>query len=311
MSEEPLLFLTGPTAAGKTALSIDLARALDAEIISVDSALVYRRMDIGTAKPDLGERGGVPHHLIDVREPRDTYSAASFRDDAVALVRAIEARGRRALFVGGTMLYWRALVVGLAALPDADPAIRAELVARAEKEGWGTLHAMLAECDPEAAARIHPNDPQRLQRALEVYMITGRPLSEWQQHTRAALARDHRVLALVPDERRWLHERIAQRLAAMDAAGFVDEVRALLAEPGITPELPALKSVGYRQVATWLRGEAETWLPEACAATRQLAKRQLTWLRSSKQVSVFSCDTLSRKALSRAVCEKAMRALRF
>ena len=294
--EPPVVLLSGPTASGKTALAVALARALDAEIVSVDSGLVYRGLDIGTAKPTREERGGVPHHLIDVREPWEPYSAAAFVDDALACIEAIRARGRQPLLAGGTLLYVRALERGLAPLPPADPALRAALVAEAGRRGWQALHAELARVDPVSAARIHPNDPQRLQRALEVHALTGVPLGELQRRTVPRLAAPLIKLALLPDSRAWLHARIERRLEGMVAAGFLDEVRALRADPRVRSDLPAMRSVGYRQAWEHLERADESegrWLERACAATRQLAKRQLTWLRGMDALHAVSCDTLS------------------
>lgn len=316
----PVVLLTGPTATGKSGAAVTLARALDAEIVSVDSALVYRGLDIGTAKPSLAERGGVPHHLIDVRDPWEPYSAAAFVDDALRLIGEIRARGHRPLLVGGTLLYVRALERGLAALPPADPALRAALVAEAERRGWPALHAELARVDPLAAERIHPNDPQRLQRALEVHRLTGVALGELQRRTVPALAEPLVKLALVPLSRAWLHERIARRLDEMVRAGFVEEVRALRLDPRVHAALPAIRSVGYRQLWEALDGaevEAEPraaaggarakavpdWLERARAATRQLAKRQLTWLRGMADLNVVPCDTLGADERDRALLD--------
>ncbi len=289
-SMRPVWVVAGPTAAGKTAIALELARRRPIEIISMDSALVYRGMDIGTAKPSQSERALVPHHLIDVRDPRDAYSAAAFAADARALIGAIRARGREPLLVGGTMLYLHALQQGLSALPGADPAIRAELAARAAQRGWPALHAELARVDPTLAQRLAPNDAQRIQRALEVWMLTGQPLSA-QFGARDGDGVALRVLALEPRERAVLHARIAQRLRAMLDAGFLDEVRALRARGDLHPQLPALRAVGYRQAWAHLDGatDAPTFEAQALAATRQLAKRQLTWLRAMPQRVVIDC----------------------
>jgi len=300
----PVVLLSGPTASGKTTLAVRLARTLDAEIVSVDSGLVYRRLDIGTAKPTLEERGGVVHHLIDVREPFEPYSAAAFVDDAVAAIADIHARGRRVLLVGGTLLYVRALEQGLAPLPAADPSVRAAIASEAARRGWPALHEDLARVDPAAAARIHPNDPQRLQRALEVFRLSGRPLSELQRATVSRLDAPLLKLALVPDSRAWLHARIARRLEAMVAAGFLDEVRALREEPRVHAALPAMRSVGYRQAWEHLEAglvdDSPDWTARATAATRQLAKRQLTWLRGMDAFHRVSCDTLNEDAQAAA-----------
>ncbi len=297
------VFLMGATACGKTALSVQLARALDAEIISVDSALVYRGMDIGTAKPTLEERSGIPHHLIDVCEPWHSYSAAEFCNDASALIDAVHLRGKRALLVGGTMLYFKALEEGLAELPEADPQVRKVIEEEAQAFGWQALHDQLRGVDPEAAARIHPNDPQRLQRALEVYRVTGVALSELQKRTQSYLKVPPVKFALVPHDRRWLHQRIEQRFQLMIASGFLDEVRVLRKLPHLHAQLPAMRSVGYRQAWDYLESTegsehaVETtereWVDKAVAATRQLAKRQLTWLRSMANVQSIECDTQS------------------
>lgn len=279
--------LAGPTASGKTGLALALARELPLEIISVDSALIYRGMDIGTAKPTPAELASVPHHLIDVRDPHETYSAAQFVQDANAHIDAIRARGRLPLLVGGTMLYFKALIEGLDALPAADPAVRAMLDAQAADIGWPAMHARLAEVDPVTAQRLAPGDTQRIQRALEVWHLSGQPLSAL--HTRTAARReqaaDHCLWALEPQDRAWLHQRIAQRFEQMLEAGFLDEVRRLRAWPHLHEGLPSIRCVGYRQaweaLDAGLNGDAlrQHVLERGVAATRQLAKRQLTWLR--------------------------------
>jgi tRNA dimethylallyltransferase len=288
------LALAGPTASGKTAAALQLAAALDAEIISVDSALVYTGMDIGTAKPTPDERRQVPHHLVDIRDPAQAYSAAEFVRDATRLAAEIRARGRRVLLVGGTMLYFKALFEGLAALPAADADLRAEIEAQAAADGWPALHAQLARLDPPTAARLAPNDAQRIQRALEVIRLTGEPLSELhaRERTRAATFTPDRFIALEPVDRAWLHQRIAQRFDAMLAAGFLDEVRRLRARGDLHADLPSMRCVGYRQAWEALDG---SWPLDAVrergiAATRQLAKRQLTWLRGMPQRQVVPCD---------------------
>lgn len=288
-----IVALAGPTASGKTAAALALAQALDAEIVSVDSALVYRGMDVGTAKPSREELAAVPHHLIDLRDPRDAYSAAEFVQDAVAAAAAIRARGRRVLLVGGTMLYFKALFEGLHALPAADAGVRAELEAQAAAHGWPALHARLAAADPATAARLAPNDAQRIQRALEVLQVSGRPMSAF--HAEApppAALRPDVFLSLEPRSRAWLHERIALRFDAMLAAGFLDEVRALRARGDLHPQLPSMRSVGYRQAWEALDGQfpLEELRDRGIAATRQLAKRQLTWLRSMPARQVIACD---------------------
>jgi tRNA dimethylallyltransferase len=285
--------LAGPTASGKSAASLVLAEALDAEIVSVDSALVYRGMDIGTAKPTPGERQRVPHHLIDIRDPAEPYSAAEFAADAQRIAAALHARGKRVLLVGGTMLYFKALFEGLAAMPAADAQLRARIEAEAAAQGWPALHAQLAAVDPVTAARLAPNDAQRIQRALEVVRLTGRPLSAFHAEARQApLLRPDLFLSLEPADRGWLHARIAQRFDAMLAAGFLDEVRRLRARGDLAPELPSMRSVGYRQAWEALDGRypLESVRERGIAATRQLAKRQLTWLRGLPQRQVVACD---------------------
>jgi len=287
------LCLAGPTASGKTAAALAIAEALapirPVEIVSVDSALVYRAMDIGTAKPSAAERTRVVHHLIDILDPAAAYSAARFVRDAQRLIAEIEARGRTPLLVGGTMLYFKALFDGIDEMPAADPAIRAELERRASQEGWPALHAELATVDPIAAARIAPRDAQRIQRALEVHRITGAPIS--QRQTRGRAAEHAPLIALEPRERGWLHARIAHRFAAMLDAGFVDEVRALRARGDLHPDLPSIRSVGYRQAWAALDdGRIDKLAETGTAATRQLAKRQLTWLRSMPQRRIVACD---------------------
>ena len=286
--------LAGPTASGKTAAALRLAAALDAEIVSVDSALVYRGMDIGTAKPTPAERASVPHHLIDIRDPAEAYSAAEFAADALRLGAEIRGRGRRVLLVGGTMLYFKALFEGLDALPPADATIRAALEAEAAATGWPALHAQLAQVDPDTAARLAPNDAQRIQRALEVFRLTGTPLSQLQtrRHAASPAFRPELFLSLEPQDRGWLHARIEQRFDAMLQAGFLDEVRGLRARGDLHASLPAIRSVGYRQAWEALDGlyPLDSIRERGIAATRQLAKRQLTWLRSMPERQVIACD---------------------
>ena len=294
------LCLAGPTASGKSALALALAERLPLEIISVDSALVYRGMDIGTAKPSAAERAAVPHHLIDILDPLQTYSAARFVADARRLIEEIHARGRLPLLVGGTMLYYKALREGLDEMPPADAAVRAALDQEAAERGWPALHAELALVDPATAARLPPADAQRVQRALEVWRVSGRPLSDWQRGGQQdpdadaaaqAWAASLPMLALEPLSRAWLHARIAERFDAMLDAGFVDEVQALRARGDLHPELPAMRCVGYRQAWAALDGGSLSGLREtAIAATRQLAKRQLTWLRSTTVQARVACD---------------------
>lgn len=308
------IFLMGPTAIGKTDLAMALCDALPCDIISVDSALIYRGMDIGTAKPQAAELKRYPHRLIDLLDPAQSYSAANFRDDARREMAEITARGRIPLLVGGTMMYFRVLLEGIGELPVADAAVRADIDAIAREHGWAHVHALLAEVDPASAARIHPNDPQRLQRALEVYRVSGISMSEWREREQLDreqvdrkqddapsqnLARHYRViqLAVLPRNRNWLHQRIAQRFIRMFELGFEDEVRQLRARGDLHLELPSMRSVGYRQVWQYLDGaygEGECAFNDmkgkGIAATRQLAKRQLTWLRGWPQLHEIFAD---------------------
>ena len=296
----PCIFLMGPTASGKTDLAVALVEALPLEVISVDSALVYRGMDIGTAKPDAEILARAPHRLIDFLDPAEAYSAAQFRADALREIEAVLVAGRAPLLVGGTMLYYRALQYGLSDLPSADPEVRARLDAWAARDGWGALHDRLREVDPVAAERIHPNDPQRLQRALEVFELTGRPLSDFHQAGRAGDF-PYRLLklGLVPADRARLHERIARRFELMLEAGLVAEVRALRARGDLDLGMPSMRSVGYRQVWEYLDGnyDYETMVRKGVAATRQLAKRQLTWLRSEQDVETLTIENLDPSAV--------------
>lgn len=282
LQRPPVIALMGPTASGKTALGVLLARALNAEIISVDSSLVYRGMDIGTAKPDLEERGGVPHHLIDILDPSEAFSTGQFRSRAIGLIEDIASRGRLPLLVGGTMLYFNALLRGLADLPQADPDLRRQIDREALQRGWAHLHAELARVDPAAARRIHPNDPQRIQRALEVYRLTGVPLTELCAQA-SAQGPPFRLLKLVvtPAERSELHRRISERFLQMLQRGFVEEVDRLFRRGDLDESLPAIRAVGYRQVWAFLKGECdrEAMTERGIVATRQFAKRQYTWLR--------------------------------
>jgi len=289
--------LVGPTASGKTAAALALAAALrergGAEIISVDSALVYRGMDIGTAKPSREELAQVPHHLIDIIDPLQSYSAAEFAKDATRLIGEIRARGKTPLLVGGTMLYLKALLEGLNDMPPSDPQVRADIQQRAAERGWPAMHDQLQTVDPVTAARLAPGDSQRIGRALEVWTITGQPLSAFHKDTKPKTPRWHiPVISLEPLDRAWLHERIAQRFDAMLAAGFLDEVRALRARGDLNPDLPSMRCVGYRQA--W-QGLEEGWSAaeireRGIFATRQLAKRQLTWLRGMPQRTVVAAD---------------------
>jgi tRNA dimethylallyltransferase len=274
--------LLGPTASGKSALALRLAEKLPIEIVSVDSALVYRGMNIGTAKPTAAERAAVPHHLIDLVDPDESYSAGRWRDDAVRVCLEVIEKGKVPLLVGGTMLYYRALAGGLDALPGADPDLRAQIDAEAARRGWPALHAELAKVDASSAARIKPNDSQRIQRALEVFRLTGAPLSARQTAAPAELPFALKGFALVPSDRARLHERIAARFDAMLAAGLVDEVASLKDKFHLEKHAPSMRAVGYRQAFEFLekRITREEMRERAIAATRQLAKRQMTWLRS-------------------------------
>lgn len=288
----PAILLLGPTASGKSAAALALARRLPVEIISVDSAQVYRDMDIGTAKPNAEERAACAHHLIDVVSPEESYSAARFRDDASRLMDDITARGRIPLLAGGTMLYFKALREGLSELPEADAGMRAQIDEAAMRHGWPALHAQLAALDPETAARLQPTDAQRIQRALEVVRLTGRPLAEtYARRTAVALPYTLLAFGLAPSDRSVLHERIARRFDAMLAAGLVDEVRALRAKYRLDAALPSMRCVGYRQAWEHLEGALDaTQLRErGIHATRQLAKRQLTWMRAMDDLQVIDC----------------------
>jgi len=279
----PAIFLMGPTASGKTGVAVELVQRLPVELISVDSALVYRDMDIGTAKPDAATLARAPHHLIDIIAPTEAYSAAAFRHDALRLMADIAARGKIPLLVGGTMLYFKALREGLSALPVADPEVRATLDAEIAQHGIQHLHRQLAEVDAETAARLAPNDTQRIQRALEIYRLTGSPMSALlRQQTRHELPYRIISIALIPSDRAQLHARIATRFKAMLELGLPDELRALRSKYPLHPDLPSMRCVGYRQAWQYLEGEigAAELFDQGIAATRQLAKRQLTWLRS-------------------------------
>jgi tRNA dimethylallyltransferase len=280
--------LLGPTASGKSPLAMRLAERLPIEIVSVDSGQVYRGMDIGTAKPLAAERARVPHHLIDLVEPTESYSAGRFRADAIRAVEAILSRARIPLLVGGTMLYYRALAEGIDNLPAADPSVRAAIDAEASQKGWPALHAELARIDPVAAARITPNDSQRIQRALEVYRVTGKPISALQRGKKDPPPFELKAFAIVPQDRAELHRRIAERFGGMLKAGLVDELKTLRQKFQLAAELPSMRCVGYRQVWIFLEGKCnEKEMRDAgIAATRQLAKRQLTWLRSLPDLQI-------------------------
>ena len=278
---QPAILIMGPTASGKSALALDLAARFRGEIVSVDSAQVFRGMDIGTAKPDAATRALVPHHLIDIRDPTERYSAAAFALDAAAAIGDIRARGRVPLVVGGTMLYFKALMEGLSELPDADPQVRADIDARAARVGWRALHAELARVDQALAARLAPTDAQRIQRGLEVHRLTGQALSELQGRRAQAHLGPTMAIALIPDRAR-LHAAIAARFDAMLDAGLVDELRDLQRRYVLHPDLPSMRAVGYRQAWDHLAGaiDARALRERGIAATRQLAKRQYTWLRA-------------------------------
>jgi tRNA dimethylallyltransferase len=282
--EPRFVCLVGPTGVGKTQIALQVAELLPVEIISMDSAMVYRGMDIGTAKPDAAIRAAVPHHLIDIRDPSESYSAGEFRADALAAASAALARGRVPLIVGGTLLYLRALRHGLASLPRADPELRRTLDEEAAERGWPALHERLRAIDPQAAGRIAPQDRQRIQRALEVYLLTGRRISELQRSRPARTGAEVATIAVMPDDRARLAARLESRFDQMVAAGFVAEVEALRARTELDRDLPALRAVGYRQVWACLAGECN-WdeaRRRAIVATRRLAKRQLTWLRGDE-----------------------------
>lgn len=280
------IFLMGPTASGKTALAIELRKHLPVEIISVDSALIYRGMDIGTAKPTAEELSQAPHRLIDILDPSLPYSAADFRRDALKVMGEITAQGKIPLLVGGTMLYFKALLEGLSPLPSADANVRAQIEQIAQEHGWNEIHRRLAEVDPVAAARIHPNDPQRLSRALEVYLISGQTLTEMTQTAGEELPYNVFQFAIAPQDRKILHERIEQRFHLMIDAGFEEEVRALYLRGDLHVDLPSIRCVGYRQMWSYLDGEIshDEMVYRGICATRQLAKRQITWLRSWENV---------------------------
>lgn len=280
------VLLLGPTASGKSALAMQLAERVPLEIVSIDSAQVYRGMDIGTAKPSAEERARVPHHLLDLRDPHQPYSAADFVRDATLAIADIRARGKLPLVVGGTMLYAKALREGLSALPPADPAIRARLSAEAAEHGWPALHARLARIDPAIATRLPPADSQRIQRALEVFELTGVPLSRQQTGIAGELTARHPIIALLPEDRAALRIRIARRFAAMLDAGLVNELRALRARYPLHRDLPSMRSVGYRQAWAYLEGECthDEFIASALTATRGLAKRQMTWLRGMQDI---------------------------
>ncbi|MGK0496305.1 MAG: tRNA dimethylallyltransferase [Neptuniibacter pectenicola] len=302
MSNLPVIFLMGPTASGKTDLAMQLYDQLPCEIVSVDSAMIYRGMDIGTAKPDSATLARYPHKLIDLCDPAEAYSAAEFRRDALAQIDEIRSAGKIPLLTGGTMMYFHALKNGLATLPEANPVVREQILKKAELEGWESIHRRLADVDPESAARLNKNDSQRLQRALEVYEITGRPMSElWAEQKSQQPDFSIVPMAVMPKERTMLHERIEKRFDIMLEQGFVDEVRGLWERGDLTLQMPSVRCVGYRQVWEYFAGtwDFETMKFKGVVATRQLAKRQVTWLRSWENLAWM--DTHDPKLLSNAL----------
>jgi tRNA dimethylallyltransferase len=293
----PVLLLMGPTASGKSDLAVYLAEHLRGEIVSVDSAMVYRGMDIGTAKPTMAERRGIAHHLIDILDPAEAFSTGRFRQQALALIEEISGRGHLPILAGGTLLYFNALLHGLAELPQADPALRRELEALAEQQGQAALHRRLQEVDPVAAARIHPNDPQRTQRALEVFLLSGKTLTELCAAEAGPALSFHPVkVVLAPSDRSLLHQRIAQRFQAMLAAGLLEEVQRLYERGDLDASLPSIRAVGYRQVWAYLEGQCDwpAMVEQAIAATRQLAKRQYTWLRRETEARWYEPEATER-----------------
>jgi tRNA dimethylallyltransferase len=297
----PALFLMGPTASGKTGLAIELCENLPCEIISVDSALIYRGMDIGTAKPNAAELQRTPHRLIDILDPAQRYSVAEFRKDALLAMQDITARGKIPLLVGGTMMYYKALIDGLSPLPESDQNVRKTIEAKAEKLGWEELHQQLAQIDPTSAKRIHPNDPQRLIRALEVYHLTNRSMTDLMATKSAPIPYNIRQFCIAPDDRKVLHQRIAQRFQQMVDTGFQDEVEKLRARDDLHLNLPSIRCVGYRQMWQYLDGDYDfsEMIAKSVAATRQLAKRQLTWLRGWE--NIHPLDTFSSNNLSKVI----------
>lgn len=292
MGDNRVFCLMGPTASGKTALACELAQYFPFEIISVDSAMIYRGMDIGTSKPSITTLQHAPHHLIDIRNPPESYSAAEFCNDVTRLHQAIHDRQKIPLLVGGTMMYFRALQQGLASLPQADDALRQQLLSQANQYGWDFMHKQLAQVDASSAARIHPHDTQRIQRALEVFYLTNKPLSVLLQNQTQGSSWRYINIVLMPTDRFWLHERIEWRFNQMIKQGLVEEVQGLLAQWDLMPAHPALRSVGYRQIYDYLCGKADhnSMCAKAIAATRQLAKRQLTWLRHWPDSVAFSAE---------------------
>nr|WP_315486786.1 tRNA (adenosine(37)-N6)-dimethylallyltransferase MiaA [uncultured Undibacterium sp.] len=306
MPQQKIIAIMGPTASGKTAAALAIAREVPAEIISVDSALVYRDMNIGTAKPNAEELAAAPHHLIDIIDPSESYSVAQFLSDSARLVKEIRARGKLPILVGGTMMYYKALMNGIDDLPPADAAIRAQLDADMAAIGAAGLHARLAELDPVTAARLKPNDSQRIQRALEIYMVTGQAMSSLiAQQTRAAAPFELLSISLEPSDRSFLHERIAKRFDIMLEQGFIEEVRQLKLRPELNADLPSIRCVGYRQAWDYLDGsiDHQEMRERGIIATRQLAKRQLTWCRSIPERLIVDCiqDNVSEQVLSHSL----------
>ncbi|MGJ8681895.1 tRNA (adenosine(37)-N6)-dimethylallyltransferase MiaA [Paraglaciecola sp.] len=300
-SKSPALFLMGPTASGKTDLAIQLSEQLPCEIVSVDSALIYRGMDIGTAKPTQEELTRAPHQLIDILDPAQSYSVAEFRRDALSVMESITARGNIPLLVGGTMMYYKALVDGLSPLPESDTQVRKEINQQASDLGWQAMHDKLAEIDPVSAKRIHPNDPQRLIRALEVYTLSNRSMTDLMATKSAPIPYDIRQFSIAPQDRSVLHERIAQRFQLMIDAGFQQEVERLKSRADLHLDLPSIRCVGYRQMWQYLDGEFDfdEMRFRSIAATRQLAKRQLTWLRGWE--NIYTLDTFAKDNLSKVI----------
>lgn len=313
-SDKPtVICIAGPTAVGKTDLAVQLVESLAGEIklgvISVDSALVYRGMDIGTAKPDPATLARVPHKLIDIRDPWETYSAGDFCTDVVNDIQAMNAAGVTPLLAGGTMMYFHALQTGLAVLPEADATVRASIDAEAEKSGWSAMHGQLQSCDPVSAARIQPTDAQRIQRALEVYRLTGEPISELQKETRPPVDANFVNIGLIPEDRAALHRRIEQRFDSMLANGFQAEVEGLLALPEMSPGAVSMRAVGYRQMIQYLEGawSRDAMREKGIVATRRLAKRQMTWLRSMNGLHTLQAEASGRLEMSQSIIKDALR----
>jgi tRNA dimethylallyltransferase len=299
----PVVAIMGPTASGKTSLAIELAKKLNGEVISVDSALIYKGMDIGTAKPNNKEKAGIPHWLIDTHDPSQSYSVSAFFDDAVELVRHLHSRGKAAILAGGTMMYFNALSKGIAPLPEGDVPTKLQLEAEAKIEGWGKLHQQLLTIDETCAKRIHPNDSQRITRALEVYRTTGKPLSWWQAQPAKTVPFAIQSYAIAPERREDLHARIAKRFDVMLQQGLVTEVEKLYHRPDLHKNMPSIRSVGYRQVWDYLDGELshDEMIERGVIATRQLAKRQLTWLRSWSSLTWL--DTFDENRLTKLMAK--------